>query len=292
MYQGRLNALPKQRTRQDYQSAKAITEEGLKFARKGQLKKAITAFTTAIELDRSRWETYRFRGIAHAKLGRYVLAFKDFDIAILHDPNCAECFYERGTIKMLCGQLEDALEDFSKCVNLDREHAPAYSSRAGVFIRRGLYREALEDIRAALSLKPQNPDYLHNRAVVLTSLERYGEAIEGYERAINLDPKGGGTYNNLAWLLATAKDSTVRDCRKAISYASKALKIGKTGSWMDTLAAAYAECGEFDKAVSTEKEAYKLSHPPNDNFRRRIEVYKNGKTYADWRSQHPGRNRE
>jgi len=288
MYQGRLNALSKQRARQDYQSAEAITGQGLEFARKGQLKKAITAFTTAIELDRSRWETYRFRGIAYAKLRRHVLAFKDFDVAILHDPDCADCFYERGTIKMLCGRLEDALEDFSKCLNLDREHAPAYSSRAGVFIRRGLYLEALEDIRAALSLKPQNPNYLHNRAVVLTSLERYGEAIDDYERAINLDPKGGGTYNNLAWLLATAKDPQYRDCQKAISYARKALKIGKTGSWMDTLAAAYAECGYFEKAVSTEKEAYRLSSPPNENFLKRIEVYKNGKTYADWRSQHPG----
>jgi Flp pilus assembly protein TadD len=116
MYQGRLNALSKQRAKQDYQSAEAITEEGLEFARKGQLKKALTAFTTAIELDRSPWETYRFRGIAYARLGRHVLAFKDFDVAILHDPNCADCFHERGTIKMLCGRLEDALENFSKSV--------------------------------------------------------------------------------------------------------------------------------------------------------------------------------
>jgi tetratricopeptide (TPR) repeat protein len=193
---------------------------------------------------------------------------------------------------MFSGQLENALEDLSVCMDLDAEFAPAYSTRAGIYMRKGLYRQALVDVNTALTLKPENVDYLHNRAVVLTSLERYGEAIEGYERAINLDPKGGGTYNNLAWLLTTAKDPEYRDCRKAISYARKALKIGKTGSWMDTLAAAYAECGEFEKAVSTEKEAYRLSSPPNDNFLKRIEVYKNGKTYADWRSQHPGRNRK
>jgi len=288
MYQGRLNALSKQRARQNFQSAESITEEGLEFARKGQLQKAITAFTTAIELDRSRWEAYRFRGIAYARLGRHDLAVADFDVAIRGDPQCTGCYHERSTSKMFSGHLENALEDLSVCMDLDADFAPAYSTRAGINMRKGLYRQALVDVNTALTLKPENVDYLHNRAVVLTSLERYGEAIEDYERAISLDPKGGGTYNNLAWLLATAKDPQYRDCQKAISYTRKALKIGKTGSWMDTLAAAYAECGEFEKAVSTEKEAYRLSSPKNDNFLKRIEVYKNGKTYADWRSQHPG----
>jgi hypothetical protein len=51
---------------------------------------------------------------------------------------------------------------------------------------------------------------------------------------------------------------------------------------MDTLAAAYAECGEFEKAIHTEENAYKLSIPRNKNFRKRIQIYKSGKTYAEW----------
>lgn len=51
---------------------------------------------------------------------------------------------------------------------------------------------------------------------------------------------------------------------------------------MDTLASAYAECGDFKKAVSIETEAYKLSVPPNENFFKRIEIYKSSKTYSDW----------
>jgi tetratricopeptide (TPR) repeat protein len=283
------NTLPKKQDKRNSQSAEAVTEAGLEFARKGQLEKALAAFSSAIELDRTLWETYRFRGIAYGKLGRHELALKDLDVDILHDPDCAECFYERGTIKMLSGQLEDAVEDFSKCLDLDPEYAPAYSSRAGIFIRIGFYREALEDIRFALLFKPQNPDYLHNRAVILTALERYEEAILDYKRVIELRPKSGGSYNNLAWLLTTAKDPAYRDCRKAISYAGKALEIGRNGAWMDTLAAAYAECGEFEKAVAIEKVAYKLSRPPNKNFLRRMEIYKNGKTYGDSLLQRQGR---
>jgi tetratricopeptide (TPR) repeat protein len=185
---------------------------------------------------------------------------------------------------MLLGQTEGALEDLSLCLGIDQDFAPAYSSRAGIFSRMGDYHRALEDISAALALRPDNVDYLHNRAVVLTALERYREAIEEYLRIIELNPRSGGSYNNLAWLFATATDPGWRDCRKAIKYARKALTFGRNGSWMDTLAAAYAECGDFEKAVAFEIEAYRLSRE-NDNFRQRIEIYKRSKSYAQWRSQ-------
>ena len=275
--------MSKQRYKRDFISAKSVTEVGLEFAREGQLEKALAAFADAIELDPYQWEAYRCRGIAYAKLGKYLLALEDLSVTIQHDPQCAGCFFERGLIKMFSGQLKGALEDLSKCVNIDPEYAPAYSSRAGIFTRQGLYQKALEDIKAALSLKPQNPDYLHNRAVILTALERYREAIRDYERVIELNPKSGGSYNNLAWLLTTAKDPAYRDCRKAISYARKALQLDRNAAWVDTLASAYAECGDFGKAVSIETAAYKLSVPPNENFQKRIEIYNMGKTYADWR---------
>jgi len=139
----------------------------------------------------------------------------------------------------------------------------------------------------ALSIEPNNSAFLHNRAVIMTALERYKEAIEDYLRVIELDPLSGGSYNNLAWLLATAKDPEYRDCHMAITYAQKALEMGNNGSWMDTLAAAYAECGQLEKAVEIETEAYRLSNPPNENFRRRIEIYRSNTTYAQWRAHRP-----
>lgn len=278
-----MKALYKHHTKTDFPSAETETEAGLTFARGGRIEEAVAAFTRAIELDSSRWEAYRFRGIAHARLAQHQAAVRDFDVALLHNPECAGCLYERGTVKMLSGETGEAVADFSKCVALDPEHAAAYSSRAGVRVRKGLYHEALEDIRAALLLTPQSPDYLHNRAVILAALGRYAEAIADYKRVIEINPKSAGSYNNLAWLLAMAEDPAYRDCKKAIVYAGKALEIGKTGAWMDTLAAAHAECGEFEKAVSIETEAYKLSRPPNENFTKRIEIYKTGRTYAEWR---------
>ncbi|OEU44553.1 MAG: hypothetical protein BBJ60_05625 [Desulfobacterales bacterium S7086C20] len=69
--------MPKKQDKRNSPSAEAVTEAGLEFARKGQLEKALSAFSSAIELDRTLWETYRFRGIAYGKLGRHELALKD-----------------------------------------------------------------------------------------------------------------------------------------------------------------------------------------------------------------------
>jgi tetratricopeptide (TPR) repeat protein len=260
-------------------------ELGREFALKDQLGKALNAFNTAIKLDRRRWEAYRYRGVVYARLGKYASALGNLNVTIRHYSKCAECFYERGTVKMLSGRLDSALDDFSKCLRLDPKYTPAYSSSAGIFYRKGLYDKALDRISTALLLKPKNPEYLHNRAVIMTGLERYKEAIQDYRHVIKHNPKSGGSYNNLAWIYSTAKNPAYRDCRKAIYFARKALQVDRNAAWLDTLASAYAECGDFKKAINVESEAYKLSRPPNENFRKRIEIYKTGKTYADWRNE-------
>ena len=269
---------------QGFEASELALDLGLELARKGQFERALTAFSKVIEQNRRCWKAHRYRGITYARLGRHDLALADLDNAVGGDPQCAACLFERATAKMFLGQTESALADLSQCLDIDQDFAPAYSSRAGIYTRIGDYNRALEDISAALSLRPDNVDDLHNRAVVLTALERYGEAITEYLRVIELNPRSGGSYNNLAWLFATARDPGRRDGQKAIIYARKALEFGTNGSWMDTLAAAHAECGDFEKAVAVEIEAYRLSRQ-NDHFRKRIEIYKRGKTYAQWRSQ-------
>ncbi|MFZ0448247.1 MAG: tetratricopeptide repeat protein [Desulfatiglandaceae bacterium] len=245
-------------------------EAGLDFARKGDLEHALGAFTRAIELDEGKWEGFRYRGITHAKMGLQDAALSDFDKAIEKNPECEGCLFERANAKMLAGRLGDAFEDLSDCLRLDSHFAPAYSVRAGIYARKGRLQEASDDINEVLSINPERPDYLHNRAVIETGLERYGDAIRDYLKVIELDSMSGGSYNNLACLLATAKDPRHRDCNKAIAFAQKALEMGKNGAWMDTLAAAYAECGSFREAIKVETEAYRKSKPPNKNLKKRV----------------------
>ena len=197
-----------------------------------------------------------------------------------------EQVFQHAMTDLLAGRLAAALANLAQCLTLDPEFAPAYSTRAGIHVREGSYEEARLDIETALVLRPGNVADLHNRAVVRTALEMYDGAIEDYETVLRREPGSSGTLNNLAWVLATAKDPRVRDGARAVIHAKQAVRLKRLPAWLDTLAAAHAECGDFARAIALMEEAFLLSSPPNERFRRRLELYRRGRTYAQWRAEH------
>jgi Tfp pilus assembly protein PilF len=184
---------------------------------------------------------------------------------------------------LIAGRLSSALENLERCLARDQGFAPAYSIRATVYLRLDRLEEARQEIDRALELRPGSTVYLHNRAVIWTALERYDRAIEDYEAVLRMDPGAAGTRNNLAWVLVTATDPGLREGPRALAHALAAVRCGDNPGWLDTLAAAYAECGDFVRAVATEEEACRRSRPHNKLFRRRLEAYRDGRTFAEWR---------
>jgi len=101
------------------------------------------------------------------------------------------------------------------------------------------------------------------------------EAVKWYRNAA----EGGevNAFNALAWILATSEDSAIRDGANAMVFAEKAVAATnrKTPAELDTLAAAYAEAGQFKKAVSTEKEAIALlqTEAEQNDYRTRLKLF-------------------
>jgi tetratricopeptide (TPR) repeat protein len=109
--------------------------------------------------------------------------------------------------------------------------------------------------------------YLAQQATVANEAGHYDQAIADLTQSIQLDPKNAMVLNNLAWLLATAPDAKSRDGKKAVEYATKACVMTnyQEAADVDTLAAAYAEAGDFDKAVKCETSYLNsLSLSPSD----------------------------
>jgi Tfp pilus assembly protein PilF len=196
--------------------------------------------------------------------------------------------YRRAMTHLLAGRSTAALGSLARCLTLDPSFAPAFSTRAAIHVQHGRYEEARRDIERALALRPGHIGDLHNRAVVRTALELYDGAIQDYEAVLARDPGSAGTWNNLAWLLATARDPRVRNGVRALASAREAVRTDRQPAWLDTLAAAHAECGDFARAVAVEEEAWRRSIPPNERFRMRLELYRQGRTVAEWRAAHDG----
>ena len=93
------------------------------------------------------------------------------------------------------------------------------------------------------------------------------------------------TSSDLAWLRATCPDASYRDGKQAVTGATKACELSewKNANAVDTLAAAYAETGQFDKAVEWQQKAIDLApkEDTKEKGRRRLELYKAGKPYRE-----------
>ena len=252
---------------------------------KGARERALEALDRAIYLDGRCADAVRVRGLLLMEMGKLDQAAADLDRVVRLAPDSACCELERGTVHLLRGWLEVALTAFERAIALEPDLAAAHASRAAVLLRQGWLDEALEAISIAVAARPDSDRDLHNRAVVRTALGQHGEAIRDYERALAINPKSGGSHNNLAWLLATTPDQSLRDGPRALRHARAALEQGRIGAWLDTLAAAHAECGDFEAAVRAEGEAHRRSKPSNEAFLQRLQGYQEGLSYTAWRKR-------
>ena len=110
-------------------------------------------------------------------------------------------------------------------------------------------------------------------------------AIADYKEAIRLDCTFARAYHALAWLWATCPEESYRDGKRAVEFATRACGLSdwKEAFNLRALAAAYAEVGEFDKAVEWEEKAIQLYANADDRKKgeERLKLYKDKKPYRE-----------
>ena len=120
---------------------------------------------------------------------------------------------------------------------------------------------------------PNNSLSLQNLAMIYSQMGRYREAIDTYEKLLNIDASSAVALNNLAWLLITSPEKALRDERRALVLAEKAVSIEKIPTFLDTLAEAYYANGSVDKAIEIIKEAILLEKKDNAYYKRQLRKY-------------------
>ncbi len=104
-------------------------------------------------------------------------------------------------------------------------------------------------------------------------------------RTTEINPAFAPGFNNLAWLLATCPDDQYRDGNTAVENATRACELSQWAKpdCLGTLAAAYAEAGEFELAIKWQTKAIELATPDYDMAaaQSRLKLYEAGKPYRE-----------
>jgi tetratricopeptide (TPR) repeat protein len=249
--------------------------EGEAALRAGDYEVAIARYSDIIKANPRDEFAYNSRGIAYRLTKDYRKAVTDFTEAIrlkrewMFSYNRAVAYYDGG-------EPERAIADLTQAL---KEAPPKHVLRADCLILRArCYFDqektdpALADLNRAVKLGSKDPEAYILRGILHKIRHNYGESLTNYEKAIALEPANARSYDVAAYLLSVCPVPKYRNGHKAIELASKACELTKweNADHLQTLATAYAEAGEFDRAVEFERKAQELDPREVDGERLRL----------------------
>ena len=172
----------------------------------------------------------------------------------------ASMWNDMGYLLYQRGELTEAVACFRAAVAADPKLASAHTNLGLVLTVQNKRDEAIACYRTAIALAPGEPDAYRNLASVLLAARDWAEARRVLESAIEAVPGDRDVKVRLAWVLATAPADDLRDGRRAVTLVEGAIASGepRRANDLNVLAAALAECGDYDRAVSVAREAISL----------------------------------
>lgn len=152
------------------------------------------------------------------------------------------------------GDYENALKYYSAAIRRDPSMWPVYYNRARLLMGQRKWELAIQDLNTCIGLSPSFFIASIMRGQANEGLGRFSKSLADYDRVLSLRPREGSrglALNSRAWLRAVCPDPAFRNGKQAVKDAKGACSITswKNSRYIDTLAAAYAEDGDFDSAV-------------------------------------------
>jgi len=266
----------------------SYNNRGIVYRKKGEYDKAIADFNKALQLNPRLAMAYNGRGLVYRKKGDRLSAARDFGIAISLNPRYAEAWQNRGVIRRESGSPDQAIADLDRALLLNPKLASAYYNRGLAYRDKGEYDQAATDFDRAISLNPDYLDAYIGKGAVLRRQGKTSQLINHWRSALRCRSDWPEALRNLAWTFATSEDAQFRDGPEAVVLAERAWELTGRSDPMasDALAAAYAEVGRFDKAVTTIEKALELLSPVDNpdlhaQLQIRLKLYKSERPYRE-----------
>jgi len=210
----------------------ALTNFGTFLMERGQLDEALSYFQRALAV-RSRSEHHHY----------------NFSLALIHD--------SVGNVLARKGRLDDAIVHLRQAIELRPDYPDAHYNLGTALFQKGDLDGAIAQWRTTLSIHPYDAGAHTSLGNALVQKGFLAEAADHYEKALQSEPDSILPLNNLAWVMSTGPDDSLRNNEIAVELATKANQLSKESNpvFIRTLAAAYAQAGQFENAIATAQRA-------------------------------------
>jgi len=214
----------------------ARTNLGTLLMERGQLDDALSNFQTALAVR------------SHSEHRHYSLS-----LALIHD--------SVGNVLARKGRLDEAIVHLRQAIGLRPDYPDAHYNLGTALFQKGDLDGAIAEWRTTLSIHPYDAGAHTGLGNALVQKGFLGEAADHYEKALQSEPDSILPLNNLAWVMSTGPDDSLRNNEIAVQLAKKANQLSDENNavFMRTLAAAYAQAGQFEKAIETARRASELA---------------------------------
>ena len=210
----------------------ALTNFGTSLMERGQLDDALSYFQRALAV-RSRSEHRHY----------------SLSLAVIHD--------SVGNVLARKGRLDDAIVHLRQAIELRPDYPDAHYNLGTALFQKGDLDGAIAEWRTTLSIHPYDAGAHTSLGNALVQKGLLAEAVDHYEKALQSEPDSILPLNNLAWVMSTGPDDSLRNNKIAVQLATKANQLSKESNpvFIRTLAAACAQAGQFEKAIETARRA-------------------------------------
>ena len=245
----------------------AHTNLGIVLLQKGQLNDGIAHYRAALRMQPDSWDAEYNLGTALLAQGKVDEAIFHCERAVAMEPNDPDGQVSLGNALLEKKRIDEAIIHYQKAIAIWPDHFLARYSLGRAFVEKGELDTAIAHCRAALLIRPDDADCHTVLAAALDEKGETAEAIRHYEKALRIFPQSISALTNLAWLLATSPSESLRNGGRAVEIARQAdqLSGGTNTVVLRTLAAAYAETGQFGKAIESARTAVQLARMHDDD---------------------------
>jgi Flp pilus assembly protein TadD len=250
----------------------------------GSEDEAIVEYQAAVALQ-PRPEIRFILGETLSKRRRYEEAVEQFSELLKATPGKVGALVQIGIARALQGKTEEAVQALSEALRIDPADAGAHNSLGNILAQKGRHEEAVKQFEEAVRLNPNHAGAHNNLAISCKKLGRMDEAIAQYREALRLEPDSLQGLNNLAWTLAACPKAQFRNGAEAVRLATQACELTKYQNPIPlaTLAAAYAETGRFQEAISFAERAQEAAKGAQAALAERLsamlEAFRAGRPY-------------